>query len=302
MPRKPAPKAVADPRDTFKALRDRWHGRAVAYSLRPMTAALCYDSVIAPHSVLNPRDTWDAWHKHFEYGMWLEPKGATHDDFERKVMLSGWRLGKTADHLLELATIVDSKMSSKEQALELERLTGAVVIPVFDARADYDQTFKKGSRELLVASLVGLDVVDEDKLSLDQVLEFRRDREATTKYRRLMWWLDRQVAGMTEPEVIETLHQKLDDYTWALKKHAIKTTLGIVSETLDGKYLLGVSAVAGTAAAAGFPVLGILAGAGVAIGKIVVRVATDWLDLKDRERGEHSEVAWLYEVRKRLHV
>jgi hypothetical protein len=83
-----------------------------------------------------------------------------------------------------------------------------------------------------------------------------------------------------------------------LKKQGIKTIVGVISEILEAKYLVGASAVAAAATAAGFPVLGFLAGAGLGIGKVGVRVATDWLDLKDRARAENSEVAWLYETKK----
>lgn len=300
MPNELVPKANASVRETFKALHDRWNGQAVAYTSRPLTAALCYDRVIAPHSLLSPTNR-RAWLEHFQYGMWLESSRAAHGRYEREIMLSGWRLAKGADRLLEFATVVDSNAPYKEQALRLQELTGARVIPVLEARTEYDQTFKKGSREVLVASLSELDVVDEDQLSLNQVLEFRCDQESAIKYRRLLSWLDAKVVGMTETEVIETLHQRLDDYNWALKKHGIKTALGIVSETLDGRYLLGASAVVAASLTAGFPVLGMFAGEGIVVGKLAVRVASDWLDLKDRERGEYSEVAWLYQIEKRFH-
>ena len=282
-------------RADFYALRNSWRGQQVAYSSRPLTAALCYDRVVVPIVALDPRHSWPAWKKHFQYGMWLGPEQFA----ERRVLLSGFRLGKNQG-ILEIAAIAHSASLSREQAMEVEEWTGASVIPVFDERTDYELILKKGSREVVVTSLVKLDVVDEDELSLTQVLEFRRDRDAAVKYRRMLSWPSKELAEMSEAGLIETLERKLDDYTWALKKHGIKTTLGVISETLDGRYLLGVSGVSAALAVAGFPVLGLLAGAGVAVGKVGVRVATDWLELKDRARGENSEIAWLYETKQRF--
>ena len=59
-----------------------------------------------------------------------------------------------------------------------------------------------------------------------------------------------------------------------------------------------VSSVTAAVASVGFPVLGLLAGAGIIVGRVGVRVASDWLELKDVARGENSEVAWLYETKK----
>src|SRR6266404_4994202 len=133
---------------SFAALKNSWRGQQVAYSSRPLTAALCYDRVVVPSLVLDFRHSLPAWTKHVQYGMWVGPE----EFAKRRVMLSGFRLGKNQG-LLEIATIAHSASLSRKQAMEVEEWTGASVIPVFDERTDYEQILKKGSREVLVASL-----------------------------------------------------------------------------------------------------------------------------------------------------
>src|SRR4051794_25261317 len=94
-----------------QALRKSWRGELVAYSSRPLTAALCYDRVVMPSSALDPRHSWPAWDKHFEYGMWFGPEDSVEPGLERRVFLSRFSLGENQG-LLEMATVRDSAAMS----------------------------------------------------------------------------------------------------------------------------------------------------------------------------------------------
>ena len=93
-------------------------------------------------------------------------------------------------------------------------------------------------------------------------------------------------------------HIRLGDYERALKKHGIKTVVGTIEETLDGKYLLGASGIAGSLTLAGHPVLGMLAAGFLIGGKIGVKLMQTKLDFDDVERGPNSEISWVYEAKK----
>jgi hypothetical protein len=93
---------------------------------------------------------------------------------------------------------------------------------------------------------------------------------------------------------------RLEQYEWSIRKHGLKTVLGSISRALDGQYLIGASAVGSSAVIAGHPILGLLASAGLVVGKVAVSLAEDLLEYRDTERGVNSEVAWVYEARKRL--
>jgi hypothetical protein len=51
-------------------------------------------------------------------------------------------------------------------------------------------------------------------------------------------------------------------------------------------------------ALAGHPTFGILAGAGLILGKVGVKLAQVLLDFNDVERGPNSEISWVYEVKR----
>lgn len=291
-PRMRANPNTADIVNHFVKLRARWRGKAVALSSAPLTAALCYDCVVLPWRNFSQKDirkTLD----YFQYGLRIGPD----DD----AILQGYRLGKDAESLLEVVQIdLPPSQNLRQQAAYLRKLTGAKVIPVFATAAEQAHTFKTGNRKVIVGTLANIRIVDERRASFSQILEFRRDVEAARKYRRMLRWLDLEMVGKSGAELADVIAQKLDDYEWSLRKHGIKTVTGVVSETLDGKYLLGTSGIAAGLAATGHPALGAIAGAGLAVGRLIVKAVGGLVDWKDAERGLNSEIAWVYEAKRRL--
>jgi hypothetical protein len=109
--------------------------------------------------------------------------------------------------------------------------------------------------------------------------------------------LGKEMVGESQAFIEDEIAIKLEDYKKSLKKHGIKTILGTIQETLDGKYLAGVSALTGGFTLSGHPTLGILAGTGLVFGKVCIKIAEKLLDYDDVERGPNSEISWVYEVK-----
>lgn len=168
------------------------------------------------------------------------------------------------------------------------------VATVYGSRRNQEVAYSGGDKQVIIACLENLQIVDEGRLTWEKVLEFRKDKETQQKYKRFLHWLDKEMVGKSQTFIEDDIAQKLEDYEWALKKHSIKTVLGTIEEALDGKYLIG----AGGLALAGHPVLGILA-AGVLIGgKVAAKLVQTKLDFDDVERGPNSEISWVYEAKK----
>lgn len=278
---------------TFYDLKKRWRKKDVVCSTRPLTAALCYDRVIDLGDAVNADDLHTPA---FQYGTWIGPRRSS-------ALLLGWHKDDSdSGDLVEVAThvMLDCAEDLASKLLAFRSMTGAHLIPVLDGLDQYQQVFPKGYQEVIVTALTDLAVVDESQLTMRQVVEFRRDHEASRKYRRLLQWLEKEIEGKTVQELIDTIAESLSDYEWALKKHGIKTVIGAVSETFDGKYLVGASMAAGSLTIAGHPTLGILTGVGITIGKMTVKLATDFLELRDTERKAGPEIAWLIETKKQL--
>ncbi|MGD0552873.1 MAG: hypothetical protein ABSB25_09505 [Sedimentisphaerales bacterium] len=177
---------------------------------------------------------------------------------------------------------------------------GISVAVVCASGKERDALYKEGDREVVATVLSNLEIVDEKKLTWQQVMEFRKDKISLQKYRRLLHWLDKEMIGKSQAFIEDDIAQKLVDYESTLKKHGLKTVLGTIEEVLDGKYLLGASGVVGSFSLAGYPGLGVLAGTGLMVGKMAVKLGNTWLDYDDAERGANSEISWVYEVKEQL--
>lgn len=172
------------------------------------------------------------------------------------------------------------------------------IVPIYDSKSKLDHEYIQGNCAVIVKALHNLKIADNNSLSWPQVMQFRDDTDAHRKYRRLLHWLEKEMVGRPQDFIEDEIAQKLEDYEWALKKHGIKTVLGAISDTLDGKYLAGAATIIGSLSLAGHPDLGIFTGAGLVIGKVAVKLAIDMLELKDIERGPNSEIAAVYEIKK----
>lgn len=175
---------------------------------------------------------------------------------------------------------------------------GIPVAVIYDTKSQRDQQYKVGDRAVVVATLCNFGIVEEEGLSWEQVIEFRADEGNRRKYRRFLHWLDEEMVGKSTGFIEDEIALRLEDYERALKKHGIKTVLGTIEETLDGKYLAGAAGIVGSFTITGHPALGALAGAGLIIGKMGVKLFDAKLDFDDVELGPNSEISWVYEVRK----
>jgi hypothetical protein len=171
------------------------------------------------------------------------------------------------------------------------------VIPVYDSVVDRDKGYQEGEHQVIVATLSNVGIVEEEQLTWEQVLEFRRDEETHAKYKRFLHWLDKEMVGKSQSFIQDQIALRLEDYERALKKHGIKTVVGTIQEALDGKYLLGATGAGAPFTLAGHPVLGALVAGGLIVGKVGVRLIETKLDFDDVERGPNSEISWVYEVK-----
>lgn len=186
----------------------------------------------------------------------------------------------------------------REVAKSFSNTYGISMVTLFETASERNREYKEGNREVVIAVLSDIEIIDEDKLTWEQVLEFRADEENHRRYKRFLHWLNKEMIGKSQAFIEDEISLKLEDYEKALKKHGIKTVFGMVEEALDGKYLLGASGVAGSLTLAGHPLLGML-GAGILIGgKVVVKLVQTKLNFDDVERGQNSEISWVYEAKK----
>lgn len=208
------------------------------------------------------------------------------------------RLNLGDDTYIDIDSRVFDKLIFREIAKSFTIKHGITMIPIYGSRAERNRQYVEGDRETIFWVLSNLKIVEEDQLTWEKVLEFRADKENQKKYKRFLHWLDSEMIERSQAYVEDEIAIRLEDYEKALKKHGIKTIVGMIEEALDGKYLLGASGVAGSLTLAGHPALGMLAEGLLIGGKIGAKLVQAKLDFDDVERGPNYEISWVYEVKK----
>lgn len=272
-------------------------GESAAISLKPKTAALCYDRIWATSDAVVPRAIrcWGGSPAE------LNGRGLAADwniQTKRAPIVAMCGPDEKRLQLLRASTDYGLGLIIREVAKSFSAKYGITMVPIYALSSDRETEFHEGTRQVLVATLSNLEIVDEQQLTWEQVIEFRDDEQTKQKYRRLLHWLDRDMVGKSEAFIHDEICQRLEDYESSLKKHGVKTVVGIIQEVLDGKYLAGVSDVSSPFVLAGHPTLGVLAGAGLIVARVVVKIAQVLLDFDDVERGPNSEISWVYEVKR----
>lgn len=177
---------------------------------------------------------------------------------------------------------------------------GIDVVPLYESELQFNNDFAQGSVPAYQGELQNIELVAEDGLSWEQVLQFREDRDAVRKYRALRSWLRDALQGKSVNEAADIIATKLDDYDWAIRRHGFKTVSSGLWHILDPATVAAVSGGTITSAVLAGPVAAALVG-GITVGaRVVTWLADRRLELEEIKRGQDSEVAIIYEAKKRF--
>jgi hypothetical protein len=183
----------------------------------------------------------------------------------------------------------------RDIAASFSKQHGTTITPVFFNKKVRDLQYLEGNKNVIVTTINNLNIVDEEELTWDQVFNFRKDKESQLSYKRLQHWLDTNMIGKSQTYVEDDINLKLYNYKKALDKHGIKTVIGTIEETLDSKFLIGTS-IASSLPFALDSKLGILVGAGLVIGNIIIKLTKNRLEYNEIEQGPNSEISYLYKI------
>lgn len=93
---------------------------------------------------------------------------------------------------------------------------------------DYNDKLFENSNPITIA-MEHIPSVIEEKLSWEQVLDFKKDKKSSKKLRNFRCWAERDLYNCTKTQIIHIYEHALDEYKQALKKHGILTTIGALS-------------------------------------------------------------------------
>lgn len=169
---------------------------------------------------------------------------------------------------------------------------------IFNSQSAYQNEFLNGPQHVLTAALKKIAMVDEENLTWEQVLEFRKDAEARTKYRRLVRWIDSELKDKSPEEVQDVIAIRLDDYEWGIKKHGMKTMLGSLACVLDPKFITSAATVVGASALAGGELWAALSAVILPVGRAALSFGLSYIDALDARREDNYEVAYIRDIKK----
>lgn len=183
---------------------------------------------------------------------------------------------------------------------QISAVHGIPVVPMYTSVAARNREYVKGDYSVVVATLSEVAVPVEQRLTWEQVLEIRNDKEMSSRLRRLKHWLDGEFAGKSLAYVQDEIANRIEEYDAALKKHGIETILGSLSAVVDSQTVIAGSAIAATVTYGSDWAWGLTTGGAVLATKAAIHLARALLNLKDIRRTTHPEISFLAEVRKRV--
>jgi hypothetical protein len=297
--------------------------------LRPKTAALCFDRIWTFESDLpkfsdlalfagSPFEIKILTHLYVH--AIVKEHYRNHPDFDGMMTQVWW--GRAEDVLLHvdedepvttdqsmaaLGDFLDTVLGKPKEplVLSLQRrlrqvlsLECGIEAPVvYSSIEEQTADYGRGDRAAVIAALSDLNIVDENTLSWDQVIEFRKDRLSQKSYRRLVRWLDLEMVGRPIPAIEDEIEKRLEDYEWALKKHGITLVLGALTTILDWKTLLTASTSAAFAAFTAGKFAAALSAIGTAAVRCAISITNAMIDREDLKM-KNAEIAFVHQVKK----
>lgn len=149
---------------------------------------------------------------------------------------------------------------------------------------------------MVIAALESLDWIDEEHLTWDQVAEVRKDEESIVALKRMLHWLDAEMAGKPVSYVADEIQLRLSEYESATKKHGIRLARGAFGTFLDVKLwntLLG-TIVGGKIEPNHGALVGFLAG--IALQGCRVAFETINLHLETKAKLDENPMAFIHYV------
>jgi hypothetical protein len=159
-----------------------------------------------------------------------------------------------------------------------------------------DTDFLDGTTLAYQAAFRSIPEVIEEQVEWDQIVAFRDDHDAATKYRALRTWLRDGLRARSVDEATDIIAEKLRHYETAMEKYGLKTMIGCIKMLYDAQFLSQLAGISGTLGAMFGPVAAAVGGGLYVAGKVWIELSERRIELIDAQQGNQSEVAIIYEA------
>jgi hypothetical protein len=143
-------------------------------------------------------------------------------------------------------------------------------------------------------TISSLKLIDTSATGWDQIIEFRKDREAMEKLRRFRVFAYQSYAGKSHAFVEDDILTRIYDYELAVKKCGFATTSAALTTIMDSKLIAGGIAGSFISAYMQSPIAAVVSAAsaaGLAIGKIAIELRKQ--DLAKQELMVNHPVSYI---------
>lgn len=279
--------------------------------IRPKTTALFFDKLWAPDEI---RKT----HYGRVYGMYDMPESVCisendvcdqdlFNDLESRLAPIVYKMSKSdrkspVDSLEGFRNMLLSENRNKGIILGtsvLNQYFGINIVPILVDKTRYELDIERHNKKtqrfdsdsnsqpnnIWELTIHALPSVIEEKLTWNQVLEFRKDKKSVGKLRRFLSWANVNFQGKSKSQIQDEIGRALDDYKYTLKKHGIETTISGFTTVLSS-----TSTVLG--AINDIQSAGTVAGIAISIGLLTYYSANEI----ERMTIERSPIAYIYDV------
>lgn len=147
----------------------------------------------------------------------------------------------------------------------------------------------------------GIPIVEVDKASWEQIVEFRKDPQAKAKLRRFRLFAHDKFKDKSRTYIEDTLNSMIEDYQAAAKDHGFELLTGSLTTLANSKALMTTGAAALVASIMGSPItagVAALAGVSLEIANIALKVAEKRHAFHKLQRDH--QLAYILEAKRRL--
>ena len=191
---------------------------------------------------------------------------------------------------------INNESGIRDEFLEVMKPLGVVATPVVAEHKNLLNEHKTIGD--ISVTISGLNLIDVAETEWEQIVEFRKDKDAVKDLRRLRTFLFDNFKDKPREYIENKILTELDKYQNMLKSQGFKTFTGAISSVFDAKTVTAAGVTAITSAFLGEPIIGLTGAAVIEIGKFGVQVAKDLYAL--REMKHDHPLAYIVRANREL--
>ena len=172
--------------------------------------------------------------------------------------------------------------------------------PTFTANAKLFSRSRSSSDDVML-SIANLNLIDTEKVTMEQILAFRGDPDARARLRRLRLFALGNYAGKTKSFIHDDLLARIDDYETETRRWSFETKNAAFSMLFNSKLLAGAAGggvIGALMASPGLSLASLAVGTIAEFGRVGLEVSRRRFQQKDVLRG--NPVSFINEAKKKL--